>query len=30
MRNGEPRLTMSSADGIGGSVNRAYGGTPSK
>jgi hypothetical protein len=30
MRNGEPRLTMSSANGIGGSVNRTYGGTPSK
>jgi hypothetical protein len=30
MRNGTPRLTMSTADGIGGSVSRAYGGAPSR
>src|SRR5215472_6438637 len=28
MRNGAPRLTMSTAAGIGGSVSRAYGGAP--
>ncbi len=30
MRNGAPRLTMSNADGLGGSVSRAYGGAPSR
>jgi len=30
MRNGAPRLTMSNADGIGGSLSRAYGGAPSR
>ncbi|MEV1069545.1 hypothetical protein [Streptomyces sp. NPDC050263] len=30
MRNGAPRLTMSTADGIGGSTSRAYGGAPSR
>jgi hypothetical protein len=30
MRNGAPRLTMSTADGIGGSVSRGYGGAPSR
>lgn len=30
VRNGAPRLTMSNAAGIGGSVSRAYGGTPSR
>ena len=30
MRNGAPRLTMSNADGAGGSVSRGYGGAPSR
>jgi hypothetical protein len=30
MRNGAPRLTMSTADGIGGSVSQEYGGAPSR
>ena len=30
MRNGAPRLTMSNAAGIGGSVSRGYGGAPSR
>jgi hypothetical protein len=30
MQNGAPRLTMSTADGIGGSVSRGYGGVASR
>jgi hypothetical protein len=30
MRNGAPRLTMTMADGIGGSASRPYGGAPSR
>ena len=30
MRNGAPRLTMSTAAGIGGNVSRGYGGAPSR
>ncbi|MFY1631901.1 hypothetical protein ACN27F_01250 [Solwaraspora sp. WMMB335] len=30
MRNGAPRLTMGNAAGVGGSVNRAYGGAPAR